>query len=43
MAEDEESRNYYCDVIMDEAGKMNKMVKTAPDPDRPLNSATTCR
>ncbi len=27
MAEDEESRNYYCDVIMDEAGKMNKMVK----------------
>ena len=27
MAEDEESRNYYCDVIMDEAGKMNHMVK----------------
>ena len=27
MAEDEASRNYYCDVIVDEAGKMNKMVK----------------
>lgn len=27
MAEDEESRNYYCEVIMDEANKMNKMVK----------------
>ena len=27
MAEDEESRNYYCEVIMDEAGKMNHMVK----------------
>ena len=27
MAEDEDSRNYYCEVIMDEAGKMNKMVK----------------
>lgn len=27
MAEDPESRDYYCDVIMDEAGKMNKMVK----------------
>ncbi len=27
MAEDEESRNYYCDVIVDEAGKMNQMVK----------------
>lgn len=27
MCEDEESRNYYCEVIMDEAGKMNKMVK----------------
>ena len=25
--EDEESRNYYCDVIMDEAGKMNNLVK----------------
>lgn len=25
--EDEESRNFYCDVIMDEADKMNKMVK----------------
>lgn len=41
MAEDEDSRNYYCEVIMDEAGKMNKMVKqlltlTA------WNSATTC-
>jgi two-component system sensor histidine kinase VanS len=27
MAEDKESRDYYCNVIMDEAGKMNKMVK----------------
>lgn len=25
--EDAESRKFYCDVIMDEAGKMNKMVK----------------
>jgi signal transduction histidine kinase len=25
--EDEESRDYYCEVIMDEAGKMNRMVK----------------
>lgn len=25
--EDEESRNFYCDVIMDEASKMNNMVK----------------
>jgi len=27
MCEDKESRNDYCEVIMDEAGKMNKMVK----------------
>lgn len=27
MAEDAESRNYYCEVIMDEANKMNKLVK----------------
>lgn len=27
MAEDKESRDYYCDVIVDEAGKMSKMVK----------------
>ncbi len=27
MAEDKESRDYYCNVIMDEAIKMNKMVK----------------
>lgn len=27
MAEDAESRDYYCEVIMDEAGKMNRMVK----------------
>ena len=27
MAETPESRDYYCDVIMDEANKMNKMVK----------------
>ena len=27
MAEDENSRNYYCEVIMDEANKMNTMVK----------------
>ena len=25
--DDEESRNFYCEVIMDEAGKMNRMVK----------------
>ena len=25
--EDEESRNFYCDVIVDEAGKMDRMVK----------------
>lgn len=27
MGDDTESRNYYCKVIMDEANKMNKMVK----------------
>lgn len=27
MAEEKESRDYYCNVIIDEAGKMNKMVK----------------
>lgn len=27
MAEDAQSRDYYCEVIMDEADKMNKMVK----------------
>ncbi len=27
MAEDQENRDYYCEVIMDEAGKMNRMVK----------------
>lgn len=27
MCDDEESRSYYCEVIMDEAAKMNKMVK----------------
>lgn len=27
MAEEKESRDYYCDVIMDEANKMNKMVR----------------
>lgn len=27
IAEDEESRNFYCEVIMDEANKMNQMVK----------------
>ncbi len=27
ISEDEESREFYCDVIMDEASKMNKMVK----------------
>ena len=27
MAEDKESRDYYCEVIVDEAGKMNKMVQ----------------
>lgn len=27
ISEDQESREFYCDVIMDEASKMNKMVK----------------
>lgn len=27
ITEDEESRNYYCEVIMDESAKMNEMVK----------------
>ena len=27
MAEEKESRDYYCEVIMDEANKMNKMVR----------------
>lgn len=27
ISEDPESREFYCDVIMDEAGKMNKLVK----------------
>ena len=27
MGEEKESRDYYCDVIVDEANKMNKMVK----------------
>ena len=27
MAEEKESRDYYCEVIMDEASKMNKMVR----------------
>ncbi len=27
MAQDEESREYYCDVIMDEAQKMNRLVR----------------
>ena len=27
ISDDEESRNFYCEVIMDEAGKMNTMVK----------------
>ncbi len=27
MAEDKENRDYYCSVIMDEAGKMNRMVR----------------
>ncbi len=27
MGEDKESRDYYCDVIVDEAGKMNRLVK----------------
>ena len=28
LAEDPETRDYYCGVIMDEAGKMNRMVKS---------------
>lgn len=31
ISQDEESRNYYCEVIMDEAGKMNNMVKKLLD------------
>jgi len=31
VVEDEESKNYYCDVINDEAGKMNKMVRELLD------------
>lgn len=27
MADEKESRDYYCEVIMDEAGKMNRMVR----------------
>jgi signal transduction histidine kinase len=27
IASDEETRNEYCDIIIDEAGKMNTMVK----------------
>ncbi|MBR5116673.1 MAG: HAMP domain-containing protein [Lachnospiraceae bacterium] len=27
ITDDEESRNYYCEVIMDEAGKMNRLIK----------------
>lgn len=27
ISDDQESREFYCDVIMDEAGKMNKLVK----------------
>lgn len=27
MAQDAESRNYYCDVIIDEAGRMNRLVR----------------
>ena len=27
ISDDPESRAFYCDVIMDEAGKMNRMVK----------------
>lgn len=27
ILDDEESKNYYCDIIMDEAAKMNKMIK----------------
>ncbi|MFZ5625916.1 MAG: sensor histidine kinase [Bacillota bacterium] len=29
--EDEESRNFYCDVIIDEAGKMNRLVRDLLD------------
>jgi len=29
--EDQESRDFYCDVIMDEAGKMNKLVRNLLD------------
>lgn len=31
VIEDEENRNYYCDVIMDEADKMNRLVKDLLD------------
>ena len=29
--DDPESREFYCDVIMDEAAKMNRMVKQSDD------------
>lgn len=31
IMDDEESKNFYCDVIVDEAGKMNKLVKQLLD------------
>lgn len=31
VIEDEENKNYYCDVIMDETGKMNKLVRDLLD------------
>lgn len=31
VADDEESRAFYCDVIMDEAGRMNKLVRSLLD------------
>ncbi|HWP97287.1 MAG TPA: HAMP domain-containing sensor histidine kinase [Syntrophomonadaceae bacterium] len=31
IMEDEENKNFYCDVIMDEAGKMNKLVRDLLD------------
>jgi len=31
VVEDEENKNYYCDVITDEVGKMNKMVRELLD------------
>ena len=40
--DDEESREFYCDVIIDEAAKMNEMVKKTPEPE-PNSSSVRIR